>query len=122
MRISQIAAQTGLTIDTIRYYERVGLCPPIHKGGDGVRAYTLENLGWLTLLASLRETGMPLKEMAEFARLYQAGDTTVAQRKVMLQAHATRLQDKHAALAKCEALLALKIERYDAILGETTCG
>ncbi|MEP5732168.1 MAG: MerR family transcriptional regulator [Sulfitobacter sp.] len=118
MRISEIAAETGLSIDTIRYYEKAGICPPISRSADGRRLFSNENCEWLTLLASLRETGMPLKEMSEFGQLYQRGDATVAQRKAMLIAHGQRLERRRAALARCDALLQFKIGRYDEILGE----
>lgn len=119
MRISEAAKRSGLNIDTIRYYERTGLCPNIARGGDGKRDFSGENLAWLTLLGSLRETGMPLKEMAAFAALYQQGNETVGARKTMLKAHSDRLEARRAALDRCADLLAFKLERYAEILGDT---
>lgn len=120
MRISEAAARSGLSVDTIRYYERTGLCPGIARGRDGKRDFSGENIAWLTLLASLRETGMPLKEMAAFAALYRQGDATVSARKIMLLAHRHRLEARRAALDRCAELLAFKLERYAEILGDAT--
>ncbi len=116
MKIGEVAGRCGLSIDTIRYYERAGLCPAIARGADGQRHFTPENLDWLTLLASLRDTGMPTREMKRFAALYRAGDESVAERKETLLAHGTALEAQAARLARCKALLAHKIARYDSIL------
>ncbi|MGB3316645.1 MAG: MerR family transcriptional regulator [Albidovulum sp.] len=117
MRISEIATQSGLSIATIRYYERIGLCPAIARGADGQRRFMTKELDWLTLLASLRETGMPMAEMRDFAALYRAGDATVGGRKAMLLAHDRRLADRQAQIDRCRSLLAGKMARYDEIGG-----
>lgn len=120
MRISEAAQRSGLSIDTIRYYERTGLCPAILRGRDGKRDFSGKDIAWLTLLGSLRETGMPLKEMASFAALYQRSDQTVEARKTMLLAHNARLEARRGALDRCADLLAFKLGQYEEILGETT--
>ena len=117
MRIAEAAAKCGLTIDTIRYYEKAGICPTIHRGSDGKRRFSLENLDWLILLASLRETGMPTKNMKHFAGLYQQGDATVSERKKMLSEHQNHLEKQQARLTRCRKLLTHKLARYDDILG-----
>lgn len=120
MRISEVAAKCGLSIDTIRYYEKAGICPAIERGRDGKRVFSMENLNWLILLASLRETGMPTQRMKHFASLYQRGNATVGARKDMLRQHEDHLARQQARLHQCRALLARKIARYDEILGETS--
>lgn len=120
MRISEISTLSGLSIDTIRYYEKLGICPPIARGANGKRSFSPENAEWLVLLASLRDTGMPTKEMRYFAKLYQSGDATVRERKSLLLAHAGRLEARQRTLEKCRALLDHKLARYDVILGESS--
>lgn len=115
MKIAEVSERSGLSIDTIRYYERIGLCPPVPRGSDGARRFTPETLDWLTLLASLRETGMPMKRMRDFAELYRRGDATVPERRSILLEHRGRLKAQHDRLARCEALLAHKLKRYDDI-------
>ena len=112
MRISEAAFTTGVSIDTIRYYEKLGLLPDIQRGGDGRRAFSAENVEWLILLSSLRETGMPLKQMRDFARLYRQGNKTLSERRVALIDHAARLEKRRSVLDRCAALLAYKINRY----------
>ncbi|MEP6068107.1 MAG: MerR family transcriptional regulator [Paracoccaceae bacterium] len=118
MKISEVAGKSGLSIDTIRFYEKSGICPAIARGTDGIRRFSPENLEWLILLGSLRETGMPTAQMKHFANLYQVGDRTVSARKSMLVAHAQELERHHRRLDECQALLARKIAKYDEILGE----
>jgi len=120
MKIAEVAAQSGLSIDTIRYYEREGLCPPIPRGADGQRRFSPQVLDWLVLLAALRETGMPLRRMKHFAELYAHGDATVPERKQVLTDHARHLDAQAARIAECKALLAHKLSLYDTILGETS--
>lgn len=117
MRISEVVERSGLSMATIRYYKRSGLCPTIARGPDGNRRFQANDLHWLILLASLRETGMPMSEMREFAALYRAGDASVSARKAMLLAHRRRLEEREAQLLRCRALLEAKVSRYDEIIG-----
>ncbi len=112
MRISEAASRSGLSIDTIRYYEKSGLVPAINRGSDGVRQFSLENVEWLTLLASLRETGMPMKKMQHFAGLYKRGDETISEREQVLLEHSSHLEDRRKALERCSDLLKYKLSRY----------
>ncbi|MEM8577030.1 MAG: MerR family transcriptional regulator [Pseudomonadota bacterium] len=117
MKISEAAARCGLSVHTIRYYEAAGLCPPIARGADGQRRFAPRDVEWLTLIAALRETGMPGAEMRRFAAAYARGDTALAERKAILQAHARRLAEAQAVLARCADLVTAKLARYDARLG-----
>lgn len=117
MQISEAARQAGLSIDTIRFYEKSGLLPPIPRGSDGRRRFSPENVQWLILLASLRATGMPMREMRHFAGLYRDGDARIPERRQMLQDHAARLGARRAELDRCADLLAYKLAQYDLIEG-----
>lgn len=117
MRIAEAARDCGLSTHTIRYYEKSGMLPEIERGSDGHRYFSQENLDWLILLASLRETGMPTKKMAHFAGLYRKGDSTIPERKKMLSEHEKHLELQQARLAKCRKLLIYKLKRYNKILG-----
>ncbi|MEO1160076.1 MAG: MerR family transcriptional regulator [Pseudomonadota bacterium] len=113
MRIAEAALRSGLSVDTIRYYEKSGILPEIRKGPDGQRRFSAENIDWLTLLFWLRETGMPMKTMYRFASLYQAGDHTIPDRKQVLLAHAEHLKKRRADLDRCEEMLAYKLAIYE---------
>ena len=118
MKIAEAASASGLSAHTIRFYEKSGLIPWVTRGPDGHRDFSQENLAWLVLLASLRETGMQTKTMQRFARLYRDGDKTVADRKQILIEHADYLDRQRDALNACERLLAQKLAKYDEIIGD----
>ena len=120
MKIAEVAKHTGLSISTIRYYERSGLCPPIARGVDGKRRFTATDLDWLLLLSSLRETGMPTADMRKFSALYRSGDETIPERKKALLNHRQSLADRQAALERCRDILDRKLAKYDEILGKRT--
>lgn len=113
MRIAEAACRSGLSIDTIRFYERSGLLPEIARGADGKRSFTTENIDWLVLLGSLRDTGMPMKTMSRFAALYRSGDKTVAERRQILAEHSDHLKRKRRELDGCQKLLSYKLSMYD---------
>ena len=117
MRIAEAALRSGLSVDTIRYYEKSGIVPEIRRGPDRQRRFSQENIDWLTLLYWLRETGMSMKTMHRFASLYQAGDSTISERKQVLLAHAEHLKKRRTDLGRCEQLLVHKLAMYKHIEG-----
>lgn len=117
MRISEASAKSGLSADTIRYYEKSGLVPAVERGPDGLRRFSPENVEWLTLLYWLRKTGMPMREMQRFAALYRQGDATIPARREVLLNHEKRLHRRRADLDRCEEVLAYKIAAYEKIEG-----
>lgn len=120
MRIAEAESTSGLSIDTIRYYEKLALLPKIDRGRDGKRDFSAENVEWLVLLSSLRETGMPMERMQYFAQLYQRGAETLSERRAVLLDHAAYLEKRRAVLDRCAALLAYKLRRCDEMAEEVS--
>lgn len=120
MKIAEVAGLSGLSISTIRYYEKSGLCPFIERGTDGMRRFSKTDVDWLELLASLRATGMPMSEMRAFADLYASGDATIPKRKAALLAHQQNLKVRQAELERCQTILHRKLQRYDEIMKDQT--
>lgn len=120
MKISEVAKRSGLSISTIRYYEKSGLCPFIQRGADGKRWFSKADADWLDLLASLRSTGMPLAEMRAFADLYASGGGKIPERKAVLLAHKQRLDNRQAELDLCRVILDRKLRRYDEMIKDQT--
>jgi len=118
MKISEASTKSGLSADTIRYYEKSGLVPAVERGPDGLRRFSPENIEWLTLLYWLRKTGMPMKEMQRFAALYRDGEVTIADRRKLLLKHSERLRQRRMDLDRCNEVLAYKIAAYDKIEGD----
>ncbi|MEM5473689.1 MerR family transcriptional regulator [Hoeflea sp. AS60] len=116
MKISEVAERSGLSISTIRYYEKSGLCPEVRRGTDGQRRFSATEAEWFSLLASLRATGMSLSDMRAFANLYASGHETVPQRKAALLAHRENLDGRQAELDRCRVILDRKLQTYDEVL------
>ncbi len=112
MKIAEAAAMCGLPPDTIRFYEKSGMLPEIHRSADGHRKFKPSDIDWITLLYWLRETGMPLKQMKRFTRLAKQGGNTRSERRQILLDHAAELKRRRLLLDKCEEVLAVKIASY----------
>ena len=82
--IGKVAAKTGLTVHTLRYYEKEGLLPFVRKSSSGLRMFSDDDLGWLSLIECLKETGMSLKGIKQYIDWFREGDSTL-QLKVLAQ-------------------------------------
>lgn len=102
----------GLSIDTIRYYERAGLMMPVSRAESGHRRYTEADLEWIMLLKCLRTTGMPISHMRRFADLVGQGDSTRAQRRQLLEEHRSNLHQRLQEIAELMPILDEKISSY----------
>lgn len=111
LTIQQVAKQTGLSIDTLRYYERIGLLEPIGRAQNSHRRYTQQDLDWIDLLIQLRNTGMPRAQMVRFAQLRRQGSATLTERRVMLEQHQHALEQHMQELEQYMAALQHKIAR-----------
>ena len=92
--IGQVAKKTGLTAHTLRYYEKEGLLPFVHKSGSGLRVFSDNDLGWLAMIECLKDTGMPLKGIKQYIDWFSAGDATLPQRLEMFQKHKAKIQEQ----------------------------
>lgn len=118
MQISEFAARTGLSADTLRYYEKIGLMSAPVRDGGGRRVYQSRELDWARFLIRLRETGMPIAEMQRYARLRAEGDGTAAERQALLVDHRARTRARVASLTDCLSLLDQKIATYQAMIAQ----
>ncbi|RKN08056.1 MerR family transcriptional regulator [Streptomyces radicis] len=109
---SQAAEQTGFSLDTLRYYERIGLLHSIDRTAGGRRRYSDNDLGWLRLLRCLRDTGMPIAEMIRFARLTRDSEATVPERLAVLEGHDARIEERIARLREQQTQIRGKIDIY----------
>lgn len=111
--IAHAAARSGLSIDTLRYYERIGLVEPPARDSGGRRTYTDEDLTWLEFLTRLCTTGMPIRMMREYAQLRHRGVSTSARRKQILVEHRAGVRERIAELQSCLDVLDYKIVNYE---------
>ena len=109
---AQAVELTGFSLDTLRYYERIGLIEPVHRAAGGHRRYTEDDLEWLDLLRCLRTTGMPIAAMKLFADQVRAGEQTYTDRLTLLEEHDRTVAAQIAALAEQRSKVQLKISYY----------
>jgi MerR family transcriptional regulator, aldehyde-responsive regulator len=116
MNITQAAAQSGLSVDTIRFYEKSAMLPKIARDKRGWRSFDAQAIDWLVTLERLRATGMPLKDVQRFAVLANSntGQSKAAakERLALLLRHQERLNERRKALDACESYLNFKINTY----------
>ena len=113
MTISEVSKQYGLSTDTLRYYERIGLIPPVPRRGGGVRDYDRASLGWVELIKCMRSAGVSIEALIEYSRLFQQGDETLEARKALLVEQRRQLRERMEDMRKSLDRLDQKIENYD---------
>jgi DNA-binding transcriptional MerR regulator len=88
LSIAEAADSTGLTADTLRYYERDGLMlRSVPRATSGHRKYAEADISWIRLITKLRSTGMPIRDVRRYADLVRAGEGNEAERLELLRAH-----------------------------------
>ncbi|MER5535964.1 MerR family transcriptional regulator [Streptomyces mirabilis] len=118
LTIAQVVERTGLSHDTLRYYEKAGLIQRVGRTTGNQRRYEAADLAWLEFLIRLRETGMSIADMQRFAELRARGDATVPDRLAMLREHRADLADRIRALRRNAASLDDKIDHYVRLLDQ----
>lgn len=112
LNITEVAARTGLSAHTLRYYERAGLLAPVARAPGGQRRYAVADLEWIGFLLRLRETRMSIGQMQRFARLRSEGTASTAERRQMLETHLQEVEASIKAMQDAARALQVKIEHY----------
>jgi len=116
LSIGEAAKASGLTEDTLRYYERIGLTPFVERASSGHRRYSPEDLTWLTFVTNMRKTGMSIETLQRYAELVRRmddGEDTNAEKRALLLAHARTVREKIKELEACLEVVDHKLERLD---------
>jgi DNA-binding transcriptional MerR regulator len=108
----QTAERSGFSLDTLRYYERIGLLDPVERTSSGHRRFDEDDLEWLEVLRCLRDTGMPIAQMCRYAELARGGEATFAERLGLLTEHDAAVQERIAVLQAQREHLQEKIGWY----------
>lgn len=113
MTIKEVSKELDISADTLRYYERVGMIPPVHRTAGGIRDYTEEDLGWVRLAKCMRSAGLPVEVMIEYLKLYKQGDSTIKDRLELLSDQREVLLEQRRQIDETIARLSYKISRYE---------
>ncbi|SEK70507.1 MerR family transcriptional regulator [Streptacidiphilus jiangxiensis] len=117
---AEAAERSGFSLDTLRYYERIGLLTGIARAAGGHRRFTDDDLAWLGVLRCLRDTGMPIADMRRYASLGRAGNSpeNLAERIQLLERHDAAVAEQIALLRSQRQHLHEKIAFYRKELGQ----
>ena len=113
LTIKEVSEKYDISQDTLRYYERVGMIPPVTRTASGIRDYQEEDLGWVELAKCMRSAGLPVEAMIEYVRLVQEGDSTLAARLQLLTDQKELLLEQKNKIDTTLKRLNYKISRYE---------
>lgn len=113
MTIAEVSKKYELSADTLRYYERIGLVPPVPRNKSGILDYDTESCQWVELMKCMRSAGVQIEALIEYVALFQQGDETIGARKALLIEQRDQLVERMAEMQRSLDRLNDKIERYD---------
>lgn len=113
MQISEVSEKYEISPDTLRYYERIGLLPPVRRSKSGLRNYSENDLGWIDFIKCMRSAGLPVEQLAHYVQLFAQGEATAEARKQILQDQREQIAGRIAELQRTLDMLDDKIARYE---------
>ena len=113
MTIAEVSQKYGISADTLRYYERIGLIPPVPRNRSGIRDYDEASCGWVELMKCMRSAGVQIEALIEYVALYQQGDVTLDARKELLKEQREQLLARMAEMQASLDRLDYKIDLYE---------
>ena len=113
MTITEVSKLYDITPDTLRYYERIGLIPKIHRNKNGIRDYTQEDCNWVEFIKCMRNAGLPIETLIDYVTMFQQGDSTIDARKELLTEQRKVLEKKIKDMNETLGRLNHKIELYE---------
>ena len=113
MKIAAVSEQYGISADTLRYYERVGLIPPVQRNEGGIRDYNELDLRRVDFIKCMRSAGLPIEVLIDYVALVQRGDETIDARKEILKEQRELLLARMQEMQKTLDILDHKIEVYE---------
>ena len=118
MRIKEVCEKYGLTPDTLRFYEKIGLLPRVRRDKNGIRDYSEEDCRWIEFIKCMRSAGIEIEALVRYVKLFQEGDSTLEERKQILIEQRDKLQAKIGEMQKALERLNYKIQVYETHIRE----
>jgi MerR family transcriptional regulator, aldehyde-responsive regulator len=113
MKIAEVSEKYGISSDTLRYYERIGLIPPVNRNERGIRDYNEIDIRRIDFVKCMRSAGLPIEVLIEYGGLVQQGDRTIEARKEILKEQRELLVARMKEMQKTLDILDHKIEVYE---------
>lgn len=120
MTIREVAAKTNMSTDTLRYYERIGLLPPVPRNAAGIRNYDEYFVNFTNFIKKLKASGMSLEHIIDYIRLAEMGDATIQERKKLLAEARETLIEKINSLQLIAELADYQLRNYENLLQPET--
>jgi DNA-binding transcriptional MerR regulator len=116
MKIAEVSQKYDISLDTLRYYERIGLIQPVHRNESGIRDYNELDLRRVNFIKCMRSAGLPIEVLIEYVGLVQLGDKTIETRKEILIEQRELLVARMKEMQKTLDILNHKIEVYENVV------
>ncbi|MEE0777065.1 MAG: MerR family transcriptional regulator [Bacillota bacterium] len=113
MTIAEVSKKYDISAATLRYYERIGLIPPVPRSTSGIRDYDEESCGWIEMMICMRKAGVQIEALIEYVALFHQGDSTIEARKEILLEQRERLIKRMTDMQASLNRLNEKINRYE---------
>lgn len=113
MTISEVSKKYNLTADTIRYYERIGLIPPVHRNSSGNRDFLEEDCNWVEFIKCMRNAGLSIEALIDYVAMFQKGKETIKSRKNLLIEQRELLVERIESMKATLERLDMKIDGYE---------
>jgi DNA-binding transcriptional MerR regulator len=113
VRISEVSEKYDISPDTLRYYERIGLLPPVRRSKSGLRDYDANDLMWIDFIKCMRNAGLAIEQLIRYVQLFPQGDTTIEARKNILKDQREQIVARMAELQRTLDVLDYKIAIYE---------
>lgn len=120
MTIREVAAKTNMSTDTLRYYERIGLLPPVPRNAAGIRNYDEYFVNFINFIKKLKASGMSLEHIIDYIRLAEMGDATIQERKKLLAEARETVIEKINSLQLIAELADYQLRNYENLLQPET--
>ncbi|MCD8844731.1 MerR family transcriptional regulator [Staphylococcus gallinarum] len=113
MMISEVSKSMNISVDTLRYYEKIGIIPKIRRNANGIRNYSQDDLNWVKLAKCMRQSGLSIDALSKYIELYHQGEKTKDTRRDILYKEREILLENIEEMQETLTLLNTKIAMYD---------
>lgn len=113
MTISEVSKKYNITADTLRYYERIGLIPPVNRNKNGIRDFTEEDCNWVQFIKCMRSAGISIENLIDYVSMFQEGSSTITARKQLLLEERALLVERIKDMNETLSRLDKKIDGYE---------
>lgn len=113
MTITEASREYDITADTLRYYERIGLIPAVHRNSSGIKDFTEEDCNWVQFIKCMRSAGLSIEVLVEYVTMVQQGNSTIKARKELLTEQRNKLIDRIKEMQETLQRLDKKIDGYE---------